>query len=119
MEKNQLLFFGLLSQRSPDRKSLKILIQRASHYADKPIMKALLPGQETERKVLNSKKKLDLLNRVDQIVKCTVYNILFENMKSMMTQCLRIAHEQGRQMDAELEAECLKTVFNCDYFWSK
>ena len=40
-------------------------------------------------------------------------------MKSMMTKCLQIAHEQGKQMDAELEAECLKTVFNCDYFWSK
>ena len=49
----------------------------------------------------------------------TVLRHIFKNMKSMMTQCLQIAHEQGRKMDAELEAECLKTVFNCDYFWTK
>ena len=76
-------------------------------------MKALLPGQKTERKVFNSS------NWSWRTGFCLFYNVPFKNMKSMMTQCLQIAHEQGRKMDSELEAECLKTVFNCDYFWSK
>ena len=76
-------------------------------------MKVLLPGQKTERKVFNS------INRPWRTGFSTFYNVPFKNMKSMMTQCLQIAREQGRKMDSELEAECLKTVFNCDYFWSK
>ena len=77
------------------------------------MMKVLLPGQKTERKVFYSS------NWPCRTGLGIFYNIPFKNMKSMMTQCLQIAHEQGRKMDSELEAECLKTVFNCDYFWSK
>ena len=44
---------------------------------------------------------------------------LFQNLKSTMETCLQLARQQGRKIDAELEAECLKTVFNSDYFWSK
>ena len=93
-------------------------------------MKALLPGQQAERKVLKDISTVGqgckLWNRDEQsqtrtwaCPPMTVLRHIFKNMKSMMTQCLQIAHEQGRKMDAELEAECLKTVFNCDYFWTK